>query len=155
MTRICRLTTGLLALVLMLAIAGCQSEDTDTDTASRLDQAREWVDQKTALVKDVGEMIDAYERNDMERAAAELDSLRGSINWDEMASPDVRDRILTIGTEVYAALGRPEDAARLIENALPHLNGELRTQWDALRARLEDGSIATTLEEGEDPTPAE
>lgn len=147
MTRICRLTTGLLALVLMLATAGCQSDD--TDTASRLDQAKEWVDQKTALVKDVGEMIDAYERNDMERAAAELDSLRGSINWDEMASPEVRDRILTIGTEVYAALGRPEDAARLIETALPHLNGELRTQWDELRARLEDGSIPTTLQDGE------
>lgn len=153
MIRICKLTTGLFVLVLMLAIAGCQSDD--TDTSSRLDQAKEWVDQKTALVKDVGEMIDAYERNDMERAAAELDSLRGAINWDRLGSPEMRDRLLTIGTEVYAALDRPEDAARLIENALPHLEGDLRAQWDELRARLEDGSIPSTLEAGDDPTPAE
>ena len=103
------------------------------------------------MIKDVGELVDAYERNDMQRAAAELDSLRGTINWDKMASPQMRDRILTIGTEVYAALDRPQDAARLIENALPHLDGELKAQWNDLRARLESGTLPATLEEGTTP----
>jgi hypothetical protein len=140
------------AAVLLMPLSGCQTEDSET-AGSRLDQARQWVEDKSSMIKDVGEMVDAYERNDMERAAAELDSLRGTINWDKMASPQMRDRILTIGTEVYAALGRPEDAARLIETALPHLDGELKAQWDDLRARLESGPLPATLEEG--TTPAE
>lgn len=146
---------ALFAAVLLMPLSGCQTEDGQTAQA-RLDQARQWVEDKSGMIKDVGEMVDAYERNDMERAAAELDSLRGSINWDKMASPQVRDRILTIGTEVYAALGRPEDAARLIETALPHLDGELKAQWDDLRARLESGNLPATLDDmQEEPTPAE
>ncbi len=145
----------LFAAVLLMPLAGCQTEDGQT-ASSRLDQARQWVEDQSDMIKDVGEMVDAHERNDMERAAAELDSLRGSINWDKMGSPEMRDRILMIGTEVYAALDRPEDAARLIENALPHLDGELKAQWDDLRARLESGTLPATLDGmAKEPTPGE
>ncbi|PEN14194.1 hypothetical protein CRI94_03905 [Longibacter salinarum] len=133
-------------IVVLLLFAGCGGSEGDSSATEQFDRARAWVEQQSAVVKDVGEMIDAYERNDMKRAAAEMDSLRGKLNWEELGSPQMRDRILTIGTEVYAALDRTEDAARLIENALPHLDGELRTQWDELRARLEDGSIPRTLD---------
>jgi len=142
------ITAGLSA-----GLTGCQSDgqtdgvsDEADDIASQLDRARAWVEDKTAMVQDAGEMIDAYERGDMERAGTMLDSLQGSIDWEGMGGPQMRDRILTIGTEVYAALDRPEEAARLIENALPHLEGDLRAQWDDLRTRLEDGSIPTTLD---------
>lgn len=145
-----RFLLALCVAIFLLPLAGCQTEDSET-AGSRLDQARQWVEDKSSMIKDVGEMVDAYERNDMERAAAELDSLRGTINWDKMASPQMRDRILTIGTEVYAALDRPQDAARLIETALPHLDGELKAQWDDLRARLESGTLPATLEEGTTP----
>jgi len=152
MTAFQRFLLAIWIAILLLPLAGCQTEDSET-AGSRLDQARQWVEDKSSMIKDVGEMVDAYERNDMERAAAELDSLRGSIKWDKMASPQMRDRILTIGTEVYAALDRPQDAARLIETALPHLDGELKAQWNDLRARLESGTLPATLEEG--ATPAE
>ncbi len=152
----------LIILCITAGLTGCQSDgQTDgsseeaDDVASQLDRARAWVEDKTAMVQDAGEMIDAYERRDMERAGAMLDSLQGSIDWEGMGGPEMRDRILTIGTEVYAALDRPEEAARLIENALPHLEGDLRTQWDELRARLDDGSIPTTMDPDPSADPAE
>jgi ABC-type glycerol-3-phosphate transport system substrate-binding protein len=139
----------LFALGFAIAFAGCGSEG-DSEAGSSFDRARTWIEQQSATIQNVGEMIDAYERNDMQRAAAEMDSLRGTINWEKLGGPEMRDRILTIGTEVYTALDRPEDAARLIENALPHLDGDLRTRWDDLRSRLEDGTLPGTLE----PDPA-
>jgi len=152
----------LLVLCITAGLTGCQSEEqTDRspegadDIASQIDRARAWVEGKTAMIRDAGEMIDAYERGDMARAGAMLDSLQGSIDWEGMGGPEMRDRILTIGTEVYAALDRPEEAARLIENALPHLEGDLHAQWDDLRARLEDGSIPTTLDPDPPADPAE
>jgi len=146
----------LFALGFAIAFAGCGSEG-DSEAGSSFDRARTWIEQQSATIQNVGEMIDAYERNDMQRAAAEMDSLRGTINWDKLGGPEMRDRILTIGTEVYTALDRPEDAARLIESALPHLDGDLRTRWDDLRSRLEDGTLPGTLEPDPagEPTPTE
>lgn len=131
----------------LLLLVGCGEGDGEaTGEPSQFEKARAWIERQSGTIQDIGEMIDAYERNDMQRAAAEMDSLRGAINWEKLGGPEMRDRILTIGTEVYAALDRPEDAARLIENALPHLDGELRTQWEDLRTRLESGNIPAEIE---------
>ena len=155
------ITRLLVGLLLLFVVAGCQSDEGERPT---VESTKQWFQEKVGeaeelrdAVRDVGEVLQAYQDDDLDRAVSKLDSLKGTINWEKLGSPEMRDRILTVGTEVYASLDRPEDAARLIENALPHLEGDLRAQWDEIRARLESGDIPTTLEQDgiQDPTTAE
>lgn len=146
--------SGLLALTLV----GCGGSSNDASQADSIidrvqnatDRAQTWLDENRQVARDVEQMWREYQAGDNTRAAALLDSLRARVEWDKglIANEALRNQLLEGGTQVYEQLGRPEDARAMLQEALPHLDGEARQRWEEALRKLDEG-------QPQEPVPAE
>lgn len=145
------------ALLLAVPLAGCGGNESESQADSIIDRvqdatdrAQRWIDENRQTARDIEQMWREYRNGDLARAATVLDSLRTEINWEEglLANEELRNHLLEGGTQVYEQLGRPQEARRLLEDALPHLDGEARQRWEETLRQLEQNA-------SDEPVPAE
>lgn len=149
------LASALLALPL-LVLPGCQIDSSNLPSADdainkaqqATDRAQQWVDANREVARRVDRMWRAYDQGNLDQASNELAALRQSVNWDEgiLAHDELRTRILEGGTGIYEALDQPDKAQALLQEVLPHLDGETGRRWEAALQAYQDAGTQQPAE---------